>query len=121
MLLRACRSSLLRSSTAQRVRCLGAVSNSSTIDMNLGRTPERTAELEKLAEQHNGFLFGEVVRDALASMLLSDTFSAERAPTRARRASSPAHHFSSTLLWIRSPLQRVKVGSGRTGNIHMCL
>jgi len=25
-----------------------------------GRTPERTAELERLAEQHNGFLFGEV-------------------------------------------------------------
>jgi len=25
-----------------------------------GRTPERTAELERLAEEHNGFLFGEV-------------------------------------------------------------
>tara|TARA_B100000524_G_scaffold123783_1_gene60892 strand:+ start:243 stop:428 length:186 start_codon:yes stop_codon:yes gene_type:complete len=25
------------------------------------RTPERTAELERLAEEHNGFLFGEVV------------------------------------------------------------
>ena len=25
-----------------------------------GRTPERYAELEKLAEEHNGFLFGEV-------------------------------------------------------------
>jgi len=24
------------------------------------RTPERTAELEKLAEEHNGFLFGEL-------------------------------------------------------------
>lgn len=28
------------------------------------RTPERTAELERLAEEHNGFLFGEVVRSA---------------------------------------------------------
>eukprot|EP00325_Prymnesiales_sp_UTEX-LB-985_P034405 CAMPEP_0174723226 /NCGR_PEP_ID=MMETSP1094-20130205/40408_1 /TAXON_ID=156173 /ORGANISM="Chrysochromulina brevifilum, Strain UTEX LB 985" /LENGTH=117 /DNA_ID=CAMNT_0015924235 /DNA_START=19 /DNA_END=372 /DNA_ORIENTATION=+ len=27
-----------------------------------GRTPERTAELERLAEEHNGFLFGEVPR-----------------------------------------------------------
>ena len=27
-----------------------------------GRTPERTAELERLAAEHNGFLFGEVVR-----------------------------------------------------------
>ena len=26
------------------------------------RTPERTAELEALAEKHNGFLFGELVR-----------------------------------------------------------
>ena len=31
-----------------------------------GRTPERYAELEKLAEEHNGFLFGEVVRRAPA-------------------------------------------------------
>jgi hypothetical protein len=31
-----------------------------------GRTPERTAELERLAEEHNGFLFGEVVRLAPA-------------------------------------------------------
>ena len=31
-----------------------------SIDMNLGRTPERTAELERLAEEHNGFLFGEL-------------------------------------------------------------
>ena len=31
-----------------------------------GRTPERYAELEKLAEEHNGFLFGEVVRAAPA-------------------------------------------------------
>ena len=30
------------------------------VDMNLGRTPERTAELERLAEEHNGFLFGEL-------------------------------------------------------------
>jgi hypothetical protein len=30
------------------------------VDRNLGRTPERTAELERLAEEHNGFLFGEV-------------------------------------------------------------
>merc|ERR1719446_203571 len=30
------------------------------VDVNLGRTPERTAELERLAEEHNGFLFGEV-------------------------------------------------------------
>ena len=41
-------------------RSMGAVSNQ--IDMNVGRTPERTAELEKLAEEHNGFLFGEIVR-----------------------------------------------------------
>jgi hypothetical protein len=40
-------------------RGMGAVS---TVDKNLGRTPERTAELERLAEEHNGFLFGEVVR-----------------------------------------------------------
>ena len=32
------------------------------LDPNRGRTPERTAELEKLAEEHNGFLFGELVR-----------------------------------------------------------
>ena len=31
-----------------------------------GRTPERYAELEALAEKHNGFLFGEVVRRAPA-------------------------------------------------------
>ena len=30
------------------------------VDVNLGRTPERTAELERLAEEHNGFLFGEL-------------------------------------------------------------
>ena len=32
------------------------------------RTPERTAELERLAEEHNGFLFGEVVRGAPAGL-----------------------------------------------------
>ena len=31
------------------------------------RTPEQTEHLEKLAEEHNGFLFGEVVRAARAS------------------------------------------------------
>ena len=39
---------------------MGAVT--ADIDKNLGRTPERTAELERLAEENNGFLFGEVVR-----------------------------------------------------------
>ena len=35
------------------------------------RTPERTAELEALAEKHNGFLFGELVRPtALPSLKL---------------------------------------------------
>eukprot|EP00966_Prymnesium_polylepis_P012890 296695-Prymnesium_polylepis.1 len=33
------------------------------VDIFPPRTPERTAELERLAEEHNGFLFGEVVRD----------------------------------------------------------
>lgn len=33
-----------------------------TVPDTSGRTPERTAELERLAEEHNGFLFGEVVR-----------------------------------------------------------
>lgn len=31
-----------------------------TVPDTSGRTPERTAELERLAEEHNGFLFGEV-------------------------------------------------------------
>ena len=42
----------------QPVRTLAAVTTG--VDRNLGRTPERTAELEALAEEHNGFLFGEV-------------------------------------------------------------
>ena len=42
-------------------RIAGTVIRSTApVDMNLGRTPERTAELERLAEEHNGFLFGEV-------------------------------------------------------------
>ena len=45
--------------SAARPRMLGTVA---TVDKDLGRTPERTAELERLAEEHNGFLFGEVVR-----------------------------------------------------------
>ena len=40
-------------------RGMGAVSTGD-VDMNLGRTPDRTAELERLAEEHNGFLFGEL-------------------------------------------------------------
>ena len=40
-------------------RAMGAPATS-TVDKNVGRTSERTAELEKLAEEHNGFLFGEV-------------------------------------------------------------
>lgn len=46
--------------SAGRPRFMGAVT--ADIDKNLGRTPERTAELERLAEENNGFLFGEVVR-----------------------------------------------------------
>ena len=34
------------------------------------RTPEQTEHLEKLAEEHNGFLFGEVVRAARASPVM---------------------------------------------------
>mmetsp|Transcript_38848 Transcript_38848/g.102412 ORF Transcript_38848/g.102412 Transcript_38848/m.102412 type:complete len:127 (-) Transcript_38848:307-687(-) len=40
-------------------RMMGAVSTGN-VDMNLGRTPERTAEIERLAAEHNGFLFGEL-------------------------------------------------------------
>ena len=59
-----------RSSAALRLaapprRFMGAVSTGG-VDMNLGRTPERTAELEKLAEEHNGFLFGELVCTSVA-------------------------------------------------------
>jgi len=44
-----------------------------------GRTPEREAELQKLAEEHNGFLFGELVRAPLrASAAARDN--AARAP-----------------------------------------
>ncbi len=39
----------------------GLASSAPAVDAS-GRTPERTAELERLAEQHNGFLFGELVR-----------------------------------------------------------
>lgn len=57
------RGSLRLGAVAPR-RFMGAVSTGG-VDMNLGRTPERTAELEKLAEEHNGFLFGELVRGLL--------------------------------------------------------
>jgi len=39
---------------------MGAVSTGGGVDMDLGRTPDRTAELQKLAAEHNGFLFGEL-------------------------------------------------------------
>jgi len=58
------RGSLRLGAVAPR-RFMGAVSTGG-VDMNLGRTPERTAELEKLAEEHNGFLFGELVRSLLS-------------------------------------------------------
>ena len=54
---RAIAAPLLRGQT----RNLGAPV-SADFDKNLGRTPERTAELERLAEEHNGFMFGEIVR-----------------------------------------------------------
>ena len=87
-------------------RAMGAVANSG-VDMNLGRTPERTAELERLAEEHNGFLFGELVR-CLATP----------PRTRAPRARD--------LIFVPSPhrpifcsrLPRARSASGRTGSTH---
>lgn len=55
------RSSSLRLAVQPR-RFMGAVSTGGGVDMDLGRTPDRTAELQKLAAEHNGFLFGELVR-----------------------------------------------------------
>ena len=49
----------VRAAARPQLRALGT---SVSVDKDLGRTPERTAELERLAEEHNGFLFGEVVR-----------------------------------------------------------
>jgi hypothetical protein len=80
-----------------------------------GRTPERTAELERLAEEHNGFMFGEVVRVALANPCTRRDV--------ARNASLCARALSADLLcpllpWLLSLEQMAKAGSGRTGNTH---
>ena len=78
------RGSLRLGAVAPR-RFMGAVSTGG-VDMNLGRTPERTAELEKLAEEHNGFLFGELVRS-----LLSQAPGLGRGPAPDGRRHSVAH------------------------------
>ena len=77
---RAIAAPLLRGQT----RNLGAPV-SADFDKNLGRTPERTAELERLAEEHNGFMFGEIVRaahDGRPRLALRLDFSASAPPTR---------------------------------------
>ena len=57
MLLRATRLGAGLRVSPQAVRRAGTVA----VPDQSGRTPERTAELERLAEEHNGFLFGELV------------------------------------------------------------
>ena len=46
---------LRRGALAATRRQMGAVT--ADIDKNLGRSPERTAELERLAEEHNCLLY----------------------------------------------------------------
>ena len=48
------------------------------------RTPERTAELEALAEKHNGFLFGELVRPPPRKLTPRPSHGRLRVPRSAR-------------------------------------
>lgn len=45
-----------------RLACAGRAVHMQDSINTAPRTPERTAELECLADEHNGFLFGEIVR-----------------------------------------------------------
>ena len=83
-----------------------------------GRTPERYAELEKLAEEHNGFLFGEVVRRAPAPRPRLDP--AKIAPGL-RDAAKLRPALRTTLASPRPPRARSRsprasAASGRTGS-----
>ena len=53
----------VRAVPAARVQLARRAASSVSAPDTSGRTPERTAELERLAEEHNGFLFGEVVSE----------------------------------------------------------
>ena len=118
-------SQLLRRQVPAIGGALGRAASTSSVTSSgtdyAGRTPERTAELERLAEEHNGFLFGEVVR-ALSSLTnLRAWLASSRLSAHAQH---PAHSASLADMcacpWCPSRYRRVSAGSGRTGSTPMC-